>query len=182
MKNISKHILEAINRGINLALDDFEDDNEISSKNDIINGEERGRLLYLINKFFDIFHRVYDKYGSIINVFKKEWFTKNEFKELGELAKKFNFKYKVNDRNELKCLMQFAGMITTDWDVDLNWFDVSNITNMEEIFAGTNFRGNISKWDVSHVTNCTNCYKYCPTWPNSNKPKFPVSPGPLYRR
>lgn len=36
---------------------------------------------------------------------------------------------------------------------DLSGWDVSNVTNMNFMFANSNFNGDISQWDVSNVTN-----------------------------
>jgi len=38
-------------------------------------------------------------------------------------------------------------------DANLNYLDVSGITNMSFLFASSKFNGNISKWNVSNVTN-----------------------------
>ena len=36
-------------------------------------------------------------------------------------------------------------------DADLNHINVSQVTNMDSVFSGTNFQGDISQWDVSNV-------------------------------
>ena len=56
--------------------------------------------------------------------------------------------YKVKDKNELMKIIRDA-----DKNADLNYLDVSGITDMSHVFAYIEFNGDISKWDVSNVTN-----------------------------
>ena len=46
-------------------------------------------------------------------------------------------------------------------EVDLNDIDTSKITDMSSLFEGTNFNGDISKWDVSNVTNMHGMFYWC---------------------
>ena len=40
-----------------------------------------------------------------------------------------------------------------DFNGDISQWDVSNVTNMREMFEGSVFNGDISNWDVSNVTD-----------------------------
>ena len=60
--------------------------------------------------------------------------------------------YPVKDIKELKSII---GSFIANFgnECDLNWIDVSNITDFSYLFWGSTFNGDISKWDVSNATN-----------------------------
>ena len=53
--------------------------------------------------------------------------------------------------------------ILSDFDGDISGWDVSNVTNMEDMFCRCKYSGNvgdISGWDVSSVTNMSGMFEY----------------------
>lgn len=146
---LSKQILEAINRGIQLALDDIEDIDNKSVFSDVIDSKDviKNRIEY--EKAKKIFNDIIDKWDS-----GKYLFTKNDLKTLAKLSKQYGFKY-IGLDDSIYIVNETIDLITqVDPKADLNWIDMSRITNLNEVFAhgnATKFNGDISKWDVSNV-------------------------------
>ena len=60
--------------------------------------------------------------------------------------------YKVKNKTVLKNLIKKCKKILGN-DCNLNWIDISNVTDMSYMFDKSNFNGDISKWDISNVTD-----------------------------
>ena len=71
-----------------------------------------------------------------------------------------NYKYLPETKEELKDLIK-KRIKEEGNKVDLNDIDVSEITDMSALFEGTDFNGNISKWDVSNVINMRYIFSGC---------------------
>ena len=68
-------------------------------------------------------------------------------------VKKKTYNYFPETKEELKEIIN-KRIKEEGYEVDLNDIDVSEITDMSELFANMNeFNGNISEWDVSNVSN-----------------------------
>ena len=59
----------------------------------------------------------------------------------------------------------------TDFNGDISKWDVYNVINMKGMFDSSKFNGDISKWNVSNVTNSANIFYKCPI-KEKYKPKF----------
>ena len=84
------------------------------------------------------------------------------------------YKYFPKSKDELKDII-LKRIKHEGNEVDLNDIDVSNITDMSNLFEYLDFNGNISKWDVSNVTNMRAMFYICEsfnqdisTWDVSN--------------
>ena len=74
-----------------------------------------------------------------------------------------NYKYFPQTKKELQDIIK-KRIEQEGSEVDLNDIDVSNITDMSDLFLRKDFNGNISSWDVSNVKNMdemfVNCFKF----------------------
>ncbi len=67
--------------------------------------------------------------------------------------------WKPENFEELKDVIEAAIEVYRN-KVNLNWIDVSEITDMSELFYRSEFNGDISKWNVSNVTNMYRMFCY----------------------
>ena len=87
-------------------------------------------------------------YNYIISHIEKRELTQDDYNILIQ----YTGIYKVKDKDDLKDLIAYFMNLFGN-DVNLNWIDVSDITDMSYLFEESEFNGDISKWNVSNVTN-----------------------------
>ena len=150
MKNY-KQILEAVDRGIKFALDDFEDQDDI-----------QGQVNSKVNNTSNL--KEYLEWNNLIdNKIKNSmcllngWISVKETNRLAELSKQFNIKYKVNSKDELDKII--TCIIDVNYKANLNWIDTSSIKDMSILFKDAEFDGDISEWDVSNVINMESMFE-----------------------
>ena len=141
-----KQILEAVNRGIQLALDDIEDiedNSSISQTSDVIDSED-------VLQHYAKFYRIIKKLGV-------EIVPKKDINNLIVYSKEHNVKYVPKDKDDLTRILHiFLNQHTHE---NLNWIDTSRITDMSWLFANTLFNGDISEWDTSNVTHADHMFE-----------------------
>ena len=94
----------------------------------------------------------------------------NEALKLG----KSRYKYYPKTKEELQDIIS-QRIIQEGNKVDLNNIDVSNITDMSELFVNfKDFNGDISKWNVSNVKKMTSMFLGCDMF-NKDISKWNVS-------
>ena len=87
--------------------------------------------------------------------------------------KAINYKYFPETKKELKAIIN-KRIREEGSEVDLNDIDVSKITNMEDLFWGSEFNGDISNWNVSNVTVMNGMFYECKKF-NSDISNWDVS-------
>ena len=82
--------------------------------------------------------------------------------------------YKPNTKDELSSLI-YEELKKQGQDADLNHIDVSQITDMSELFANCNIRNiKVDRWNVSNVTNMSRMFFGCTNF-NSDLSEWNVS-------
>ena len=89
------------------------------------------------------------------------------------VIKKSKYNYFPQTKKELRDIIE-KRIKQEGNEVDLNDICTSNITNMSSLFARLDFNGNISKWDVSNVTDMNNMFWGCEVF-NQDISKWNVS-------
>ena len=144
MKNYNK-ILEAVNRGIQLALDDFDDEEQVQNvKSKQVQNRD--------------YTKEYLDFQNLIKKFETECNTSKDILELGELHKITGLKYKISLERLYNFIRYYLNKTESLYHADLNWIDTSGIYTMENLFYQSNFDGNISEWNVSNVENMSQMF------------------------
>ena len=76
------------------------------------------------------------------------------------IIKKNKYKYFPKTKQELKAIIK-KRIEKEGNEVDLNDIDVSKITDMSDLFVGTDFNGDISNWNTSNVTDMSFMFYDC---------------------
>ena len=141
----------------------------------VIEVKQIGNYIKLANElksYYSNIQSIAKKYGSLKNF-------RNDFSDLlGEFADNLTDLQKkavVERPKNKKELMEIIREIIAEKgpNCDLNFIDVSNITDMSYLFWKTKFDGDISKWDVSNVKDMS--YMFASTPFNGDISKWDVS-------
>ena len=103
----------------------------------------------------DYIAEAYEYNYNISNVPK---YTSTGTDKVGKANNKTNYTVQPKNKNELSDIITNA---FKNKQYDLNFIDTSKITDMSELFININHNFDVSKWDVSNVTNMNHMFFYC---------------------
>lgn len=144
-------ILEAIQRGIQIALDDYEDNIGVENISPVRAPIEKVNVVSAIVKkvYTNIEHNIIPSTDDLL-------FVANIDKDIID---KFG-KCQVNDKKTLEKVIQAFN--NTESEIDLNWLDVSNLTDFTRIFQKLkNVKFDCSEWDTSNVKKFNYVFAFC---------------------
>ena len=129
------------------------------------------KCIQIVDKFNDELKKVYDVAIKTVQSDLREEFIAINYQFYNDI-KKFrdnlnNIKQyeesscKPKNLDELKKIVEKT-IENNGPNCDLNFIDVSNITDMSYLFWKTKFDGDISKWNVSNVENMEAMFAYSP--------------------
>ena len=135
---LNRHkLLEAIESGVRYALElddeDYNNEEQVDFNKDKIESKTNREIFQ---------ERVQTAFDN-----------KRFFPRIKDMISQFNLTWKPKNKQDLKDTINAYCEYYNDWALNLNFINISDITDMFAMFAESNFNGNISKWDVSNVTD-----------------------------
>ena len=206
---IEDSLNESFGRNVNLALDDYEDDETLMSKNNIISTTNTidDKVINAIRKqkFYELSQNIQkhvykniEHYLELLGITMEEYYIirymvdhnlkdnldKRLYQKYYNNMTLFHSKYrKVTSKEELQFIIKQA-IMDEGYDCNLNWIDVSGITDMNNLFYYSvrnenikefkYFNGDISEWDVSNVDDMSYMFYGCEKF-NGDISKWNVS-------
>ena len=129
-------------------------------------------LVHALDKYDNADHvNIYNKFN---NKQKHDYFNSGGYKGIPiEEYINISKNTKLNNNNIRKVVKYLIEKLGND--ADLNFLDVSNVTDMSDLFNGCKkFNGNVSNWDVSNVTKMNRMFERCEKF-NGDLSKWNVS-------